>query len=152
MREILRSRPRCHTIPYMRETIIAGRSQPRIAMNAPVMCSEIVADKEQFAFVVDISEQGLRLERPLRGRAESRIVQLELELPEVDEIIWAKGEICFDRLRPAFEAGVPGAVRMSGVRLVAAAGRHLRMLRDYVRAAVASAGEIDLMRATHWAG
>jgi hypothetical protein len=133
----------------MRETI-AGRSQPRIALTT--LCSEIVAEKEQFAFVTDLSEQGLRLERPLRGRAESRIVQLEFALPEVDEIIWAQGEICFDQLRPATEPGVPGALRTSGVRLVAAAGRHLRMLRDYVRAAVESATEIDLMRATHFRG
>ena len=133
----------------MRETI-AGRSQPRIPLTA--LCSEIVAEKEQFAFVVDLSEQGLRLERPLRGRAESRIVQLEFALPEVDEIIWAKGEICFDQLRPANEPGVAGALRTSGVRLVAAAGRHLRLLRDYVRAAVESATELDLMRATHFRG
>jgi hypothetical protein len=130
--------------------IIAGRSQPRVSVTS--LCSEIVAEKEQFAFVVDVSEQGLRLERPLRGRAESRIVQLEFTLPEVDEIIWAKGEICFDQLRPATDPGVPGALRTSGVRLVAAAGRHLRMLRDYVRAAVESATELDLMRASHWMG
>jgi hypothetical protein len=147
--DFLRQFSWCHTIPYM-HNINAGRSQPRVPLTT--LCSEIVAEKEQFAFVVDLSEQGLRLERPLRGRAESRIVQLEFTLPEVDEIIWAKGEICFDQLRRATEPGVPGALRTSGVRLVAAAGRHLRMLRDYVRAAVESATELDLMRASHWSG
>ena len=52
------------------------------------------------------------------------MVQLEFELPEVDEIVWAKGEVCFDRLRPS----ATGPVRSTGIRLVAAATRHLRML------------------------
>jgi hypothetical protein len=130
--------------------IITGRSQPRIQMST--MCSEIVGEREQFAFVVDVSEQGLRLERPLRGRADSRIVQLEFTLPEVDEIIWAKGEICFDQLRRTPDPTAPGPLRSSGVRLVAAAGRHLRMLRDYVHSALESAAETDLLRAAHWAG
>ncbi len=148
--DFLRRDLSCLTIPYMRDHILTGRSQPRIPLTS--LCSEIVAEREQFAFVVDLSEHGLRLERPLRGRADSRIVQLEFTLPEVDEIIWAKGEICFDQLRPAHAAGTPGALRTSGVRLVAAAGRHLRMLRDYVHAAVESAAESDLLRAAHWSG
>ncbi len=136
----------------MNNHVLAGRSQPRIPIST--VCSEIIADREQFAFVVDLSERGLRLERPLRGRAQSRIVQLELTLPEVDEIIWAKGEICFDQLRPASQPGVPLAkpLRTSGVRLVAAATRHLRLLRDYVRAAVDTAAQTDLLRAAHWGG
>ena len=109
------------------------------------LCNAVVGEHDQFALVVDLSERGLRLERPLRGRGEGRIVQLEFEIPEVDEIVWAKGEICFDQLR----AGEPTRpVRATGVRLVAAASRHLRMIRDYVHAAAkmrdASERSLDL--------
>jgi hypothetical protein len=90
----------------------------------------MVDDGERYGFVVDVCERGVRIERPFAGRLRSRVVQLEMELPGTDELIWAQGEMCFDRVRP--EKG--NLVRTSGVRLVAAATRHLRMLRDYVMA------------------
>jgi hypothetical protein len=107
------------------------RSQPRVAVES--LCTEVVAEREQLGMVVDLSAGGLRLQRPLRGRAEGRIIQLEFELPEVDEIVWASGEICFDQLWRV--PSTSGPLRTSGVRLVAAASRHLKMLRDYVMAA-----------------
>jgi len=105
--------------------------------------------------LVELSPNGVRLERPLVGRREGSIVQLEFELPDADEIIWAKGEVCFDRYRRTHDA--PGAVRTTGVRLVAAASRHLRMLREWVAATVEArrrandddvAGHLAL--ASHW--
>lgn len=118
------------------------------------LCSEVVADREQYGLIVDLSESGLKLQRPLRGRAESRIVQLEFELPEVDEIVWAKGEICFDQL---WRGPAQGVVRTSGVKLVAAAARHLRLLRDYVIAAREARRATEdpgypLAFASHWLG
>src|SRR6185503_14414480 len=131
-----------------------SRTLPRVPVET--LCSEVVADREQYGLIVDLSESGLKLQRPLRGRTESRIVQLEFELPEVDEIVWAKGEICFDQLwrAPAAHGGV---LRTSGVRLVAAATRHLRMLRDYVIAAREARRAAEdpgwaLAFATHWGG
>ena len=116
----------------MREQLFGSRLFPRVPVAS--LCNAVVGEQDQFALVVDLSERGLRLERPLRGRGEGRIVQLEFEIPEVDEIVWAKGEICFDQLR----AGEPARpVRATGVRLVAAAARPLRMIRDYVHAAAA---------------
>jgi hypothetical protein len=118
-----------------------------------------VDEREQLGLVVELSAAGLRLERPLHGRRAGRIVQLEFELPEVDEIVWAKGEICFDRYRRTPDA--PGPVRTTGVRLVAAASRHLRMLRDWVMAtaearraldAQVDGGRFALTHASHWAG
>jgi hypothetical protein len=141
--KILRLDGGCRTVPYMEiSSSSKGRVQPRLAVTT--LCSEIVDEREQYALVVDVSEGGLRLERPLRGRTGGRVVQLEFTLPEVDEIIWAKGEICFDRLRRAGDPNAP--LRSSGVRLVAAASRHLRLLRDYVRAAVESAARLELAR------
>jgi hypothetical protein len=111
------------------------RSNPRIATET--LCTEVADDREQYSMIVELSESGLRLQRPLEGRMESRIVQLEFELPEVDELVWAKGVVCFDQLWRVPVAGkAQGRVlRTSGVRVVAAANRHLRMLREYVRAA-----------------
>ena len=112
------------------------RSNPRIPTET--LCTEVADEREQYSLIVELSEAGLRLQRPLQGRMESRIVQLEFELPEVDEIVWAKGVVCFDQLWRVPMAGQrPQArvLRTSGVRVVAAATRHLRMLRDYVRAA-----------------
>jgi hypothetical protein len=126
------------------------RTEPRILTET--LCNEVVADRDHFGLIVDLSESGVRIERPLRGRNDSRIVQLEFELPGVDEIVWAKGEICFDQLRRGRDTG---PVRTSGVRLVAAASRHLRMLRDWVRAAADARRDEHawvLAHASHWAG
>jgi hypothetical protein len=112
------------------------RTNPRIPTET--LCTEVVDDREQYSMIVELSEAGLRLQRPLQGRMESRIVQLEFELPEADEVVWAKGVVCFDQLwRVPMPGQAPQArvLRTSGVRVVAAATRHLRMLRDYVRAA-----------------
>jgi hypothetical protein len=112
------------------------RSNPRIATET--LCTEVAGEREQYGLIVELSEAGLRLQRPLQGRMESRIVQLEFELPDVDEVVWAKGVVCFDQLwRVPLPGETPRArvLRTSGVRVVAAATRHLRMLRDYVRAA-----------------
>jgi hypothetical protein len=135
----------------MREWNLFQRA-PRIAVEA--LCSEVVAEREHYGLVVDLSEEGLRLQRPLRGRGDGRIVQLEFELPDADEIIWAKGEICFDQLWRA----PAGALRTSGVRLVAAASRHLRLLRDWVVAAREARFTVEpdprwsLAQASHWRG
>jgi PilZ domain len=123
------------------------RVDPRVPVES--LCSEVVDDREHFGVLIDLSPQGVRLERayggPGGGRRDGRIVQLEFELPDADEIIWAKGEVCFDRYRVGAHAP---PVRTTGVRLVAAASRHLRMLRDWVAATVEArrrADEDDVM-------
>jgi hypothetical protein len=108
------------------------------------LCSLFQSDRERHGLVVDVSENGLRIQRTLGGPRE-RSVQLEFEIPDVDEIIWARGEICFDQvwnLSPRLH-GLSGLVRTSGVRLVMAAERHKKLLRDFVayrRDVVTSAG------------
>jgi hypothetical protein len=97
------------------------------------MYSEYVAERQMLGMIVDASENGLRVQRLLRGPNAARVIQLEFELPGTNEIIWAKGELAFDSMW----RGPPGSsaplVRTSGVKLVAAAERHLRLLRDFVR-------------------
>jgi hypothetical protein len=117
------------TIPYMISLTSKLRMHPRVPVSG--LCNALVDEQDQYALLVDVSAHGLRLERPLRGRAEGGLVQLEFELPGVDEILWAKGEIRFDRLRLQ---GRAQAVRTTGVRIVAAASRHLGLLRDWVHA------------------
>ncbi|HLU66204.1 MAG TPA: PilZ domain-containing protein [Kofleriaceae bacterium] len=109
--------------------------QRRISPRIPVesFCSELHGDQLRHALVVDLSGDGLRLCRPLGG-PRTRTLQLELEIPEMDEIVWATGEVCFDELRPAPRSAMAptGILRTTGVRLVSAASRHRRLLRDFV--------------------
>jgi hypothetical protein len=129
--------------------MVKKRSESRITVEN--LASEVVNDREQLGLIVDLSSTGLRLERRFFGRRESPIVQLEFELPDADEIVWAKGEVCFDRLKPAPH----GPVRSTGIRLVAAATRHLRMLREWVMATVEARRSLDedpLLYASHWNG
>jgi hypothetical protein len=79
---------------------------------------------DRAAVVVDLSPDGLRFERPWTGPLMDDRVQLELELPEVDEIAWLGGEVCFDRRK--------GLVQTTGLRVISAATRDLRRLREYV--------------------
>ena len=101
------------------------RTGPRVSLES--LCSEVVGQELRHALVVDMSEDGVRIQRPIGG-PRTRVVQMELEIPGIDELVWAAGEICFDEVWrvPA------GITRTSGVRLVAAAQRHRRMLREYV--------------------
>lgn len=98
-------------------------------------CSELVERGEQPGLVVDLGEGGLRLERPYLGGQTPREVLLEVEVPEVDEVMWARAAVCFDRVRPAprgVHGGPFGMLRVTGLRILDAAARDLRLLRDYV--------------------
>ena len=108
------------------------RLLPRI--DVETFCSELVGGRDRPGLVVDLSPEGARLERPYLGGPTPREVVLELEVPEIDEVIWAKGEVCFDQLRqaPPGRGGPLGLLRTTGIRLVSAAVRDLRMLRECV--------------------
>jgi hypothetical protein len=135
MPEICGASPRRPTLAYMMGELASmsrRRAQPRVPVEA--FCTWLTGDELRHAIVVDVAPDGFRLQRPLGGpRAQS--MQLEVEIPGVDEIVWAQGEIRFDEVwrRPrAPAAGLGGIVRTTGVRLVAAAERHRRLLREYV--------------------
>jgi hypothetical protein len=103
------------------------RLAPRIGIEA--FCSEIVDDEERHAMVLDLSANGFRLMRPFATARQLGDLQLELELPGVDEIIWARGQVCFERVVSKRGGGL---VLTTGVRVAAAASRDRRLLRDYV--------------------
>lgn len=108
------------------------RESPRIDVEA--LCWEVVDGRASTSLAVDLSSVGVRIERPYLGGPTRREVQLELEVPGVDEVMWAKGNACFDVVVPTRSpAGGPlGLIRRTGYRLVLAATRDLRMLRELV--------------------
>jgi hypothetical protein len=121
------------------------RTLPRVPVEK--LAHEVARQRSQLALVTDLSPGGLCLHQRQFARRESRIIQLELQLPEIEELAWVQGQVCFDRLRstPA------GPIRSTGIRVVAAAHRHLRLLRDWVMASV-EAQENPLLNASHWCG
>jgi hypothetical protein len=129
----------------LRDLVIPGgrRQEPRVPAPGG-FCTEIADDHERFAMVSDVSPTGLRLHRPYRGRAASATVQLELDLPGVDELIWAKGVVCFDSVWRGAEGQW---LQTSGIELAGAAGRHFRILRDFALAEAARFGRYAERRA-----
>jgi len=107
------------------------RESPRIGIEA--LCWELVEGRETSGLAVDLSSLGLRIERPYVGGPTRREVPLQLEIPGIDEVMWAKGDACFDVLVPHAgpAGGALGLIRRTGYRLVAAA-RDLRMIKEFV--------------------
>jgi hypothetical protein len=101
------------------------RTQPRIP-SPGAFCTEISDWQERYSILSDVSATGLRLHRPYSG-VHSSTVQLEFDLPGVDELIWASGVVCFDSVWWADGR----LLHTSGIEIQAAAGRHLKMLREY---------------------
>jgi len=97
------------------------------------MCWEVIGDHETSALIVDLSTRGARIERPYVGGRIQREAPLQFEVPGIDEVMWAKGEVVFDRLVPVQANGGPfGLLRRTGYHIVMAAARDLRLVRDYV--------------------
>jgi hypothetical protein len=107
------------------------RESPRIGIEA--LCWELIDGRETSGLAVNLSSLGLRIERPYLGGPTLREVPLQIEIPGIDEVMWAKGDACFDVLVPRSGAGGGplGLVRRTGYRLVAAA-RDLRLIKEFV--------------------
>jgi hypothetical protein len=92
-------------------------------------------DELRHASMLDLSAIGLRIERPFDPETASPVVQLEIELPDIDEIVWATGEVTFARLTPMGGTHPNGEPRLwcqAGIRIKQASTPERRMLRDYV--------------------
>lgn len=98
------------------------------------MCWELVDGQETSGLALDLSPSGLRIERPYMGGPTRREVPLQLEVPGIDEVMWARGDACFDVLVPTRTAagGPLGLIRRTGYRIVLAARRDFRMLEEFV--------------------
>lgn len=132
------------------------RTAPRVHVAAA--CLEVGEVEEHEGLVIDLSPTGARLERPYCGGPTPSEVYLEIVIPELGDIFIARGEPCFDVVRPSLvaAAGPFGLVRRTGYRIVEAAARDLRLLRDFVfelrRARRAEDGIVDeLLAATCYA-
>jgi hypothetical protein len=108
---------------------IARRTGPRIPIES--FCTEIGEAQDRHSLIVDLSATGLRVQRPVGG-PRSRILQLEFEVPETDTVVWATGQICFDEVWNLDQGSLSGLMRTSGIRILQTAGRHRRLLREYV--------------------
>jgi c-di-GMP-binding flagellar brake protein YcgR len=99
----------------------------RFGYRIPVdlMFTSYVRDRPIRALAADLSDTGLGL-ATVAGLAPppGGVVGVELELPGLADSIWARGEVCHAE---------PGALASAvGLRFVAMARAHARMLRDFV--------------------
>jgi hypothetical protein len=109
------------------------RSAPRIDVEA--LCWECLDGGETSSIIVDLGAAGARIERPFVGGRSPREVPLQLEVPGIDEVMWARGEVCFDQVvaAPSATTGGPfGLIRRTGYRIAVAARRDLKLLRELV--------------------
>jgi hypothetical protein len=112
----------------------ARRVAPRISVDG--LCGVVTdGDDLRHAAMSDLSAHGLRLERPFDPKTARRVVQLEIELPGVDEIVWASAAVTHAYLTPMPGRDAAGAPRFwcrAGLQIADASRRERRLLRDYV--------------------
>ena len=108
------------------------RHAPRVSVDG--LCGVVSGRELRHASLVDVSAIGLRIELPFDPATASATVQLEIEVPAIDEVMWARGHVTYAHLAPM------GGVHSDGQpRLWCRAGLHIEMarrdrwlLRDYV--------------------
>lgn len=110
------------------------RRAPRISVDG--FCGVVTNDNElHHATMSDLSMLGLRIERPFDPKTASPIVQLEIELPGIDEVVWVSAAVTHAHLTPMPGRTADGQPRFwckAGLRIANASQRELRLLRDYV--------------------
>lgn len=109
------------------------RMAPRVRVDG--LCGVVSRDDLRHASLLDLSALGLRVERPFDPANASQVVQLEIELPGIDEIVWAQGEVTFAHLSPMGGRHPDGQPRLwcrAGIRIERATWRDRRLMRDYV--------------------
>lgn len=89
------------------------------------LITEIINEKPNVASIVNVSPQGLFTIKPKKPSLFGvERVQLEIPIPEASESVWAVGEVVFER------KGL--SALGSGIRFLAMADRHRRLIRDMV--------------------
>jgi hypothetical protein len=109
------------------------RRSPRIVLDG--LCGVVSNDNLRHAALRDLSETGLRLEQVFDPTTARRDVQLEIELPHVDEVVWAHAVVTFAHLSPLPGRRADGQPRFlcrAGLRIDAISTPERRMLRDYI--------------------
>ena len=111
----------------------ARRRAPRISVEG--LCGVVTNDDLQPAAMSNLSTLGLRVERPFDPATAKPVVQLEIELPGIDEIVWVSATVTHAHLTPMPGRTADGQPRFwcrAGLRIANASQRELRLLRDYV--------------------
>lgn len=111
----------------------ARRCAPRILVDG--LCGVVASDDLRPATMTNLSTLGVRLERVFDPKVAKPVVQLEIELPGIDEVLWASATVTHAWLTP-----MPGRTRdgqprfwcRAGLRIAEACQRERRLLRDYV--------------------
>jgi hypothetical protein len=114
-------------------SMVSRRLAPRVRLDG--LCGVVSKDELSHAVLLDLSALGVRIERLFDPALASRFVQLELELPGTDEIVWARGEVTFAQLTPMGGSHPDGQPRLrcrAGLRIDRVALRDRRLLRDFV--------------------
>jgi hypothetical protein len=89
-----------------------------------VFMNEYLNDRPHRALTVNISESGVFVNKVASSFSRrTRVVGLEFELPGTGDVIWARGEICYD----TFDDHLHG----QGIRFTAMPRAYARLLRDY---------------------
>jgi hypothetical protein len=111
----------------------ARRRAPRISVDG--FCSVASDEDLAHASMSNLSTLGLRLERPFDPAKARPIVQLEIELPGIDEVVWASAVVTHAYLTPMPGRRADGQPRFwckAGLRIADASRAERQMLRDYV--------------------
>lgn len=91
----------------------------------------------------DLSSTGCQVERVFDPSQARKVVQLEIELPGVDEIIWATATVTRAYLTPLPRALHDESHRFwcrAGLQITQASRRERRVLMDYVAETLRSVG------------
>ena len=109
------------------------RLAPRVPLDG--LCGVVSGDRVRYATVLDLSEIGLAIERPFDPATARPSVQLELDLPGLDEVLWARAVVTSAHLSPMGGRTADGQPRFwcrAGLRITGIARSEQRLLRDYV--------------------
>jgi hypothetical protein len=110
----------------------ARRRAPRISVAG--FCGVAVNNNLHHASMTNLSTLGLRLEGPYRHeQGATRIIQLEIELPGIDEVLWTSAEITRAVVTPIRSAdGTPKFWCRAGLTIRDTSRSERRLLQDYV--------------------
>jgi hypothetical protein len=111
----------------------ARRHAPRISVAG--FCGVAVDNDLHHATLTNLSALGLRVEGPYRpGDGERRVLQLEIELPGVDEVLWASAIVTRAVVTPVRVASddKPRFWCRAGLRIGETSRRERRLLHDYI--------------------
>ena len=102
------------------------RRAPRIGLEG--FCSVVTDGALHHAYLTNLSAIGLRIEQPSRAATTRPMVQLEIELPGLDEVVWASAYVTDVRV----SYGYRDWTCRTGLQIAAISSREQRLLRDYV--------------------